>query len=615
MVRAKDANSDGDDAAARPGVLRNEALRGVDEERWLRALLRPLRGAFREVFVISLFVNVLAISVPVFVLQVYDRVVFYSGVTTLVGLVIGVGTALLFDFALRQARSRLLHRVALKIDVRLGCKLFEKILSLPLRALERRSASYWRILFADMETVRNVFSGPSAVLVTDLPFAVIFLLVIFVVAQPIAWVLLIILPLFLVVAWRSGRAMDSSLRGERAASLNRDELLSEMIAGRTTVKALALEPAIRPAWEERHAETIVQSMDRGRRSDGYVNLGFLMMMGTTVTLVSVGALAIIDHKVTLGALIATVMLSNRIIMPFNQLVGTWRNLAGFKQSMARLDELFKNASERRETGLALDRPRGRLTLESVSFGYEPDVPPVVDGISLNIEPGGMTAVVGRNGSGKTTLIKMFNGLYAPDQGRVLLDGADIAQFTRAELARWIGYVPQECFLFAGTIRDNIAITALEASDEEILRAAKLAGVHEYVIDLPDGYATDIGEAGARLSGGQRQRIAIARALLADPPVLLLDEVTGNLDSHAELALRDTLKSLADTHTIVLVTHTPVLLRACRTIVVLDAGKVTMAGPAQQVLPKITGSAPPLAPAPAPSPAPEESPDGATRRSA
>ena len=175
--------------------------------------------------------------------------------------------------------------------------------------------------------------------------------------------------------------------------------------------------------------------------------------------------------------------------------------------------------------------------------------------------------------------------------RVLLDGGDISQFSRQDLAGWVGYVPQECFLFAGTIRENIAITNPDASDEEIVAAATLAGVHEYVIDLPDGYGTEIGESGSRLSGGQRQRIAIARALLLDPPILLLDEVSGNLDMQAEIALRDTLSELARDHTIVVVTHTPVLLRACNNIMVLDKGRIAMGGAAQEILPRLFGGTP------------------------
>ena len=253
--------------------------------------------------------------------------------------------------------------------------------------------------------------------------------------------------------------------------------------------------------------------------------------------------------------------------------------------------MFSLTEDRTERSIRLDRPEGRLTLEAVSYGYEEGRPPVIDNLSMEVKPPGMLGVVGRNGCGKTTLLKMMQGLYAPTNGRVLLDGGDTSQFSRHDLATWIGYVPQECFLFAGTIRENIAITNPEASDEEIVKAATLAGVHEYVIDLSDGYATEIGEAGSRLSGGQRQRIAIARALLPDPPILLLDEVSGNLDMQAEIALRDTLSELARDHTIVVVTHTPVLLRACNNIMALERGRIAMGGPTQEILPRLFGAAP------------------------
>jgi len=567
-----------------------------DEEKpanrkWLKTVMKPARSGLREAFLVSLFINLLALAVPIFVLQVYTRVVFSNGVSTLYALLIGVLAALVFDFIIRQARSRMLQRVALRIDVALGRALYDKISALPLRTLEGRPSGFWQTLFRDAELVRNTFSGSTAVLLTDLPFSVLFVAIIYIIAPPVVWVLLIALPVFIIVAIISGRMMQTATKEERQSGIGRDAFLSEMLQGRSTIKALALENTIKPAWEDKHANTIERALLRGGRTDTFSNLGMALTMLTTVALVTAGALAIIDLRLTIGALIASTMLANRVIAPFNQLVGNWRNYTNCRQALKRLDTVFALAEDRTERSIRLNRPEGRLTLEGASFGYEQGRPPVIDNVSMEIKPPGMLGVVGRNGCGKTTLLKMMQGLYAPSSGRVLLDGGDTSQFSRQDLASWVGYVPQECFLFTGTIRENIAITNSEASDEDIVKAATLAGVHEYVLDLPDGYATEIGEAGSRLSGGQRQRIAIARALLPDPPILLLDEVSGNLDMQAEIALRDTLRELARDHTIVLVTHTPVLLRACNNIMVLDKGRIAMAGPTQEIFSQLFGGAP------------------------
>ena len=567
-----------------------------DEEKpanrkWLKTVMKPARSGLREAFLVSLFINLLALAVPIFVLQVYTRVVFSNGVSTLYALLIGVLAALVFDFIIRQARSRMLQRVALRIDVALGRALYDKISALPLRTLEGRPSGFWQTLFRDAELVRNTFSGSTAVLLTDLPFSVLFLAIIYIIAPPVVWVLLIALPVFIIVAIISGRMMQNATKEERQSGIGRDAFLSEMLQGRSTIKALALENTIKPAWEDKHANTIERALLRGGRTDTFSNLGMALTMLTTVALVTTGALAIIDLKLTIGALIASTMLANRVIGPFNQLVGNWRNYTNCRQALKRLDTVFALAEDRTERSIRLNRPEGRLTLEGASFGYEQGRPPVIDNITMEIKPPGMLGVVGRNGCGKTTLLKMMQGLYTPSSGRVLLDGGDTSQFSRQDLASWVGYVPQECFLFTGTIRENIAITNSEASDEDIVKAATLAGVHEYVLALPDGYATEIGEAGSRLSGGQRQRIAIARALLPDPPILLLDEVSGNLDMQAEIALRDTLRELARDHTIVVVTHTPVLLRACNNIMALDKGHIAMAGPTQEILSRLFGGAP------------------------
>ncbi len=567
-----------------------------------------MKPVFREVLTMSLFVNIMALAVPIFVLQVYDRVIFSAGISTLQGLVMGVVLVLVFDYILRQARSRVMQTVALRVDVLVGRQLFDKVTSLPLNMLESKPANYWQSLFRDVDVVRNTLSGGSAILVADLPFAVVFLGLAFVIAQPIAWVLLIMVPIFTLVAWRSGRIMAAANKQERDSTLSRDGMIAEMIAGRTTIKALALDKAMRSVWEEKHADNIETSIHRGAKTDSYANLGSTLTMMTSVLLTSVGAIFIIKGELTMGALIATNMLSGRLLGPLNQLVGQWRTYASFRQAVDRIGEVFAVVSERQESEIKIGRPKGNLQLENVIFAYAEGAKPVINSVQLAIKAGGITALVGRNGSGKTTLLKLVQGLYTPTSGRVLLDGADISQFSRYELASWIGYVPQETILFQGSVRDNIAHRQPDANDEEIIRAATMGGVHEFIIDLPEGYASDIGEAGQRLSGGQRQRIAIARALVGNPSVVMLDEPSSSLDRQAEIELRDTLTKLAKDRSVIIVTHSPIMLAACDNLVALDGGRVAISGPAQEILPKIFGGgAPRPGTPPVPTPRPEVAP--------
>ncbi|EPY00949.1 peptidase domain-containing ABC transporter [Magnetospirillum fulvum] len=564
-------------------------------ENWLKPILDPLRSVMRELLIASLFINLMALAVPIFVMQVYDRVIGHNGLSTLAGLTIGVALLLAFDWIIRTSRGRILQTMALRIDVDVGTRLFDKITRLPLRTLESRPTSFWQTLFRDVDTLRNTVSGATAILLTDLPFVFIFLGVIFVIGQPLALVFVLLLAAFAILAWASGRSVSEASGQEKNAQAGRDALVAEIIAGRATVKAVALDGALRPLWEERQAAAIEQSIRRGAAADGFVNLGQTLTMLGSVGLTTVGALYIIDHQLSMGALIACNMLSGRLYGPINQLVGAWKSFSAFRQSVDRLGDIFAETEERRDSAIRRERPTGRITLESVSFAYDPKLPPATRIERLEIRPGGLTAILGRNGSGKTTLLKILLGLYPPAEGRVLLDGADIAQFTRAELAGWIGYVPQECVLFNATIRDNIAYGAPGCDDEAILAAARTAGVHHYIVDLPDGYATPIGEAGSRLSAGQRQRIAIARALIGDPPVLLLDEPSASLDRQAEEELRATLAELGRSRTVVIVTHSPVLLPVCRDVVVLDKGTVTAAGPAAETLNRLFGPRPTAAP--------------------
>ena len=558
----------------------------ADNRTWLEPIVEPLKPVVRELLVTSMVVNTLALATPIFVMQVYDRVIGHNGIETLKGLFLGILAVLGFDYVLRVSRSRVMQTVALRLDVEVGSRLFDKLMLLPLRTLESRPSAFWQQLFRDVDTIRNTLSGASALLLADLPFLVLFLGVIYVIGAPLILIFLAMLAVFGVLAWWSGRQLSGSSGKEANVTAARDALVAEIIAGRATVKATGLDGALKPLWEERQAGAIAQSVQRGALSDGFVAIGSELTQLASVGMTTLGAVFIIGHDLSMGALIACNMLAGRLYGPITQLVGAWRTYTSFLQAVDRLGGILAQPEDRAESVLRHPRPRGVVTLEGVSFAFDPRLPPAVAIEMLEIQPGGITAVLGRNGSGKTTLLKLILGLYRPDKGRVLLDQGDVQQFSRRDMAGWIGAVPQECVLFAGTIRDNIAHGAPGCSDEAILAAARAAGVHTAVVDLPDGYATQIGEAGSRLSGGQRQRIAIARALVGDPPVLLLDEPSASLDRQAEEDLRTTLVDLARDRTVIVVTHSPVLLPACRDVLVLDRGRLAAAGPAAELLPKL-----------------------------
>lgn len=572
-------------ATAGTGATDND-LSTDGRSRWSSLAFRYLAGNLPELLVMSLFINLMALAAPLFVTEVYDRVIYHAGLTTLQALVIGMGCVLAFDFLLRQARSRVLQSIALRIDVGLGRRVFEKLANLPLGLLESRPSHSWQFLFRDLETVRNTVSGASLMVLIDLPFITLFVGLVSWLAPPLTWVFLCVCLAFVLLAAWNAVAVRRAAKVEQQNAQQRDRLISEIIQGRTVMKAMAMNQVLQPRWEDLHATTIGAALTRGRRSDSAVNASMEIGILSTVVLTSVGAIAILDKDMSVGALVAANLLASRFVSPLSQLVSNWRSYLGFRESARRLADLLAQPSERQTAVLDLPRPAGRLQLENILFLYPNEPAPALNGVTARYGPGGLHAIVGANGSGKTTLLKIMQGLYAPRQGRILLDDGDIAQFSRGQIAGWIGYVPQDCFLFAGNIRDNIARFDPTIDDARILAAATMAGVHSFASDMPQGYATEVGEGGQRLSTGQRQRIAIARALVTDPPLLLMDEPSGNLDTQAEENLGQQLRQLARTHTIVIVTHSPHLLPICDSITVLAKGQIAMAGRADQILPKL-----------------------------
>lgn len=553
---------------------------------WLYQTLSELQEAYKQAFWMSFAVNVLALLSAIFTLQVYDRVVAHAGYASLAALALGMLIAIVIDFLLRQGRAVLMQRLGAKIEVHLSRAIFNCLMRLPAIELEKRSPSFWLATFRDIDLVRSTCAGAGALLLIDLPFLLLTFLMIGLVAWPILPIAALFVAGFVVLASLSGRASEEKSEEEKQKLIGRDTTIAELSSARLSIKSLHASAHVSERWERDYAAWMSESLLRSHEADRFRDVATSLSTLNTVVMTSIGALAILNQYMSMGALIAANILAGKLIAPLVQLVGYWRSWGAFLAAKRRLDELLALPTDRAASDIGLPLPQGALRLEQLVFAYPGSKAPQIDGVSGQFGPNGLHAIVGANGSGKSTLLKLMRGLYAPLDGRVLLDGADLAQFAHSDLSRWIGYLPQQVSLVSGTVRDNLLMAKFNATDEEILRATQLACAHDFLLDLPDGYGTQVAEGGSRFSGGQRKRIAIAQTLLNDPRILLLDEPTSDLDSAAEKAFVATLKELARDHTVVVVTHSPALLLQCNGIVVMDRGKVVAAGPAVQILPKL-----------------------------
>jgi len=540
----------------------------------------------KEVLGVSFFINLLALAAPIFVLQVYDRVVFHAGLTTLKGLVIGMLLVMLFDYVLKMSRARFFQSIAARCDITLTDILFTKLFALPLRALEQKGNWHWQGLFDDASMIRNVLSGSVAALMVDLPFAILFLLLILYIAPALAWVIVAALVLFLVLAFVSEKRIQHASKEESEKTHTRSRLMSDLLGSRETVKMLDLRRLWKEQWDTTHKEVIRTSMHRGGHADFYRTLAQVMTVGFTVAMTTVGALAILENELTIGALIAVNMLGTRLIGPLVQLVEHWRTFVQFAGAVNRLDSFLALEEDKIEEAIDLPRGEGVVQLKQLTFTYAEGLQPAIQGLDGNIGPKGLHIVMGPNGSGKSTLLKLLSGFYAADSGSIKLDHADLKQFSAGQLHDRIGFLPQKPDLFHGTIFENIHVGNHDATEEEVIIAAQQTMLHDQIVKLPEGYQTQIQEGGKGLSGGMLQRIALARTLVGKPNVLLLDEPTNNLDQETEHALATRLKELANNMTVIIATHSSTLLSVADSILVLSDGKVAMAGSASDVLERL-----------------------------
>jgi ATP-binding cassette, subfamily C, bacterial LapB len=559
-----------------------------DKSKWFSSILKRVKPLIAELATYSFFVNILALAIPIFVLQIYNRVVVYGNMSTLQGLLIGAILILVFDYILRQIRSNLLQKAAMRIEISLGEALIRKFWALPLRVLETRPSAYWQSVFRDVDVVRNTIAGPPFLLLIDLPFAVLFVALIFIIAEPIAWIFVTIAPIFVILAAVSGKLVSKANEKEKEKQKSRDLLVGDLILSRGTIKALSLDDGIAPHWEDVQSNNIESSVQRGWLQDSFANAGSVLTLASTVVITSFGAIAIINQELSIGALIAANMLSNRVIGPFSQLIGAWRNFSAYRVSRERLEQVMSLDTERIEQTIQMDRPKGEIKIENVSFGYVENTEPVLENLTTVFPANGVHMVMGPNGGGKSTLIKLIKGLYMPNTGRILIDGADISQFTRAQLSNWMGYVPQETILMNGTIRENICARRQFVPDERVIEVCRQVGIHNIITDFPDGYSTEVGEAGGAMSGGIRQRISIARALIDDPAILIFDEPSASLDRFAEINLGALLQKLSKSSTIIVVSHSPVLLGATKNLYLLDKKHIILSGPKEKVLKQLDG---------------------------
>lgn len=539
---------------------------------------------YRDVILASVLVNLFAVASPLFVMNVYDRVVPNNALETLWVLAIGVTTVYAFDHLLRGLRGKFIDVAGAKADIELSAKLYERVLGLRMDARPASAGAFANNL-REFDGVRDFFASLTLTTFVDVPFSVLFLIVIWLIAGPLVMVPLTAIPILfmygLFVQPRLRRAAEQGMR----ASAQRNATLVEALVEAETVKSLGVEGRLQRQLEGSVAETARWNAQARQWALSATNLATLLQQLVSVGVVVAGVYMISDGLLTMGALIATVILSGRAVAPLAQIAALLTRYFQATTALKSLNDIMQMPVERPDGKVFVTRPvlDGSIEFEHVTFRYPGQELPALQDASLHIEPGERVAIIGRVGSGKTTINRLIAGIYQAGEGAVRIDGVDMRQLDPGDLRHNIAYVSQDNQLLFGSIRDNLTMGLAHVDDEQIVRAAELAGVSSFVNRHPLGFDMPVGEHGSKLSGGQRQAVALARALVQDAPILLMDEPTGSMDNSSEEHIKRELAGVVEGKTLVLITHRASLLDLVERVVVVDAGKIVADGPKAQVL--------------------------------
>ena len=546
---------------------------------WFLPVVRRFSRILAEVLLVSVFIQVIALVSPLFFQVVIDKVLVHRGLTTLEVLVVGLLVVNVADVCLNWLRTYTFSHTTSRMDAILGSLLFRHLLALPIAYFENRATGQTVARVRELENVRQFITSSSLTLVIDVVFGLSFLAVMFWYSPQLTLVVAISIPFYALISVSVTPALKARVTDKFQRGAANQSLLVESLAGIQTLKAMAVEPQVRQRWEEQLAGYIGSSLKVVTLGAAGSQMVALVNKVTSAAILWFGAQAVIGGSLTIGEFVAFNMLAGQISAPVLRLAQLWQDFQQFRLSIERLGDIIETPVEQ---GSASPKPnlpaiRGDIRFEHIGFRYRPGGPEILRDFSLGIRPGEVVGIVGRSGSGKSTLTKLLQRLYLPERGRVFVDGVDIALLDPAWLRRQIGVVLQENVLFNRSIRDNIALSDPSMPLDRVMHAARLAGAHDFILELPDGYDTVLEERGSNLSGGQRQRIAIARALVMNPRILIFDEATSALDYESERAIQNNMRLICQNRTVLIVAHRLSTVRGADRILVMDKGQLAEAG--------------------------------------
>ncbi|OBQ51897.1 type I secretion system permease/ATPase [Halodesulfovibrio spirochaetisodalis] len=551
---------------------------------WFIPSIKKYKRLLLEVLCASFFLQLFGLMTPLFFQVVVDKVLVHKSATTLDVLAIGFLGASIFEVLLSGLRTWLFSHTAYRIDVVLGARLFNHLTKLPAAYFSSRRVGDSVARVRELETIRRFLTGSALTLIVDLCFTLVFFAVMFLYSPLLTGVVAGIMPCYILLSVFVTPLLRKRLDEKFMRGADNQAFLVETVTGIQTVKSMAIEPQFQRSWEEKLADYVRSAFKADNLGNIAVQATQFFSKLTTLLIIWIGAHSVMNGSITVGQLVAFNMMAQRVSGPILRLAKLWQDFQQAGISLKKLGDILNTPTENQGNAqLSLPPIKGAIQLENIDFRYSAKAPRVLKKVSLSINPGESIGIVGRSGSGKSTITNLIQRLYVPEEGRVLIDGMDINLLSPAWLRRQIGVVLQDNLLFNRTIKDNIAVAEPSIPIEAVIRAAKLAGAHQFITELTDGYNTIVGEHGSTLSGGQRQRIAIARALLTNPRILIFDEATSALDYESEYIIQQNMKAISHGRTVLIIAHRLSTVMNCDKIAVIDKGKVLEIGTHKELI--------------------------------